>query len=153
MIVWVLGKINVHFWKIIRKIISLLSKKDPNIRQKELLDFCKDYFLEYFSENITSMLKDGFKGYMMVELIERLSGKLFKRWFCKTLSNLNWIYSGRWFVKILHIIEFGFEWFVVGTSSRRKLDWTSNCAQCSTPFNHRWRETTKLEWTDVKFDR
>jgi len=49
------------------------SKKDSDIRQRELFDYCKSYFLEYFTENILSTLKDGFKGFMMTEMIERLS--------------------------------------------------------------------------------
>ena len=57
--------------------IHFLSKKDPEIRQRELFDFCKSYFLEYFTTNILPTLRDGFKGFMMTEMIERLSRKLF----------------------------------------------------------------------------
>lgn len=51
------------------------SKKDSDIRQKELFDYCKTYFIEYFNENILSTLKDGFKGFMLTEMIERLTRK------------------------------------------------------------------------------
>jgi pumilio family protein 6 len=49
------------------------SKKDAEIRQRELFDYCKSYFLEYFTGNILSTLKDGFKGFMMTEMMDRLS--------------------------------------------------------------------------------
>ncbi|CAF1418241.1 unnamed protein product [Rotaria sordida] len=49
------------------------SKKDSEIRQRELFEYCKSYFLEYFTTNILSTLKDGFQGFMMTEMIERLS--------------------------------------------------------------------------------
>jgi pumilio family protein 6 len=49
------------------------SKKDAEIRQQELFDYCKSYFLEYFTGNILSTLKDGFKGFMMTEMMDRLS--------------------------------------------------------------------------------
>jgi len=49
------------------------SKKDSNIRQQELFDYCKSYFLEYFIGNILSTLKDGFKGFMMTEMMEKLT--------------------------------------------------------------------------------
>jgi len=49
------------------------SKKDPEIRQHELFDYCKSYFLEHFTENTLAALKDGFKGFIMAEMIERLS--------------------------------------------------------------------------------
>jgi pumilio family protein 6 len=52
------------------------SKKDADIRQKELFDYCKSYFLEYFTENILSTLKDGFKGFMMTEMMDRLSRRM-----------------------------------------------------------------------------
>jgi len=55
----------------------LISKKDSDIRQRELFDYCKSYFLEYFTGNILLTLKDGFKGFMMTEMIERLSRKIF----------------------------------------------------------------------------
>ncbi|CAF4524814.1 unnamed protein product [Rotaria socialis] len=49
------------------------SKKDPEIRQRELFEYCKSYFLEYFTSNTLATLKDGFQGFMMTEMIERLS--------------------------------------------------------------------------------
>ncbi|CAF3488854.1 unnamed protein product [Rotaria sp. Silwood1] len=49
------------------------SKKDSEIRQNELFEYCKSYFLEYFTNNILATLKDGFRGFMMTEMIERLS--------------------------------------------------------------------------------
>jgi len=49
------------------------SKKDAEIRQRELFDYCKSYFLEYFTTNILATLNDGFKGFMLTEMIERLS--------------------------------------------------------------------------------
>jgi pumilio family protein 6 len=49
------------------------SKKDAETRQRELFDYCKSYFLEYFTGNILSTLKDGFKGFMMTEMMDRLS--------------------------------------------------------------------------------
>jgi len=49
------------------------SKKDADVRQRELFDYCKSYFLEYFTGNILSTLKDGFKGFMMTEMMDRLS--------------------------------------------------------------------------------
>ncbi|CAF3188231.1 unnamed protein product [Rotaria sp. Silwood2] len=49
------------------------SKKDPDVRQRELFEYCKSYFLEYFTANSLTTLKDGFRGFMMTEMIERLS--------------------------------------------------------------------------------
>lgn len=49
------------------------SKKDSEIRQRELFDFCKSFFLNYFTEHIDSTIKDGFQGFMMTEMIERLT--------------------------------------------------------------------------------
>ncbi|CAF0895647.1 unnamed protein product [Adineta steineri] len=49
------------------------SKKDADIRQRELFDFCKSYFLEFFTTNILFSLKDGFHGFMMTEMIAKLS--------------------------------------------------------------------------------
>ncbi|CAF3760439.1 unnamed protein product, partial [Rotaria magnacalcarata] len=49
------------------------SKKDSEIRQRELFEYCKSYFLEYFTSNTLATLKDGFQGFMMTEMIERLS--------------------------------------------------------------------------------
>lgn len=49
------------------------SKKDAEIRQSELFDFCQSYFLEYFTNNVLTTFKDGFKGFIMTEMIERLS--------------------------------------------------------------------------------
>ena len=57
-------------------IVFLFSKKDPEIRQSELFDYCKSYFLEYFTENIPTTLKDGFKGFMMTEMMERLTRRI-----------------------------------------------------------------------------
>lgn len=57
-------------------LLLISSKKDAEIRQRELFDYCKSYFLDYFTNNILSTLKDGFKGFMLTEVIERLSRKL-----------------------------------------------------------------------------
>lgn len=56
---------------------SFISKKDAEIRQRELFEYCKSYFLDYFTANALATLKDGFQGFMMTEMIERLSRKYF----------------------------------------------------------------------------
>jgi len=63
------------------------SKKDADIRQRELFEYCKSYFLEYFTGNILSTLKDGFKGFMMTEMIERLNTNDDLTAFYKELSS------------------------------------------------------------------
>lgn len=58
------------------KLLYFISKKDAVVRQSELFDYCKSYFLEYFTNNILTTLKDGFKGFMMTEMIERLPRRI-----------------------------------------------------------------------------
>ena len=57
-----------------RPFVRNFSKKDSEVRQRELFDFCKSYFLEYFAEHMDSTIKDGFQGFMMTETIDRLTG-------------------------------------------------------------------------------
>jgi len=63
------------------------SKKDADIRQRELFEYCKSYFLEYFTGNILSTFKDGSKGFMMTEMIERLNTNDDLTAFYKELSS------------------------------------------------------------------
>ena len=131
--------------------INLFSKKDSEIRQKELFDYCKSYFLEYFTENMLSALKDGFQGFMMTEMIERLARKL--NIFSREFLSFSMFVSSRWWSnKILYIIEYCFEYIIVRTSSRNEFHWTSNLAQCSSTFDYRRWKTTKEASTRNKFE-
>jgi len=62
------------------------SKKDPLIRQKELFDYCKKYFIEYICKNIATCLKDGFKGFIMAEVLGKVDDNM--NVFYKSLSEL-----------------------------------------------------------------